>query len=102
LPEYRPADLVPSPSVTDIILFSLEPILPVIRLEPYNALSTIQWYTPIKITGKKTINIILRHFDLEFVWDQTGNGRFLAYYGKIILMPEILMSVWHCSAGNPA
>ena len=23
--------------------------------------------------------------------------RFLAYYGKIILMPEILMGVYHCS-----
>jgi hypothetical protein len=24
--------------------------------------------------------------------------RFLAYYGKIILMPEILMGVYHCSS----
>jgi hypothetical protein len=33
---------------------------------------------------------------LEFVWAQTGNGRFLAYYGKIILMPEILMGSNSC------
>ena len=33
---------------------------------------------------------------MEFVWAQTGNGRFLAYYGKIILMPEILMGSNSC------
>ncbi len=26
--------------------------------------------------------------------------RFLAYYGKIILMPEILMGVYHCTEKN--
>ena len=35
---------------------------------------------------------------MEFVWAQTGNGRFLAYYGKIILMPEILMGSNSCTA----
>ena len=37
---------------------------------------------------------------MEFVWDQTGNGIFLAYYGKIILMPEILMGSNSCSGGE--
>jgi hypothetical protein len=34
--------------------------------------------------------------DFVLVLAQTGNGRFLAYYGKIILMPEILMGSNHC------
>jgi hypothetical protein len=33
---------------------------------------------------------VLRIMDLNL-------KRFLAYYGKIILMPEILMGVYHCS-----